>query len=332
MNSTIGSIANRLKNASETRVGKRILKSLKLALTLMIVSYLSYQLYSIGWINLWSSLPQTPWFYVLWFVMYLQLPLIESLIYRGIWGISAAACMPALLRKKVLNQDVAGYSGEFYYYSWAGSYTGMSKSDIMGAIKDNNIASGFAATTASIITIGLLLLTGNIPLFKKISSFDLTHLLLFVLLLLILTFIVVYFRKAVLSLSSGHVLNIFGIHLIRNIGVFGLQVLQWWVVFPSAPLSVWATMLAIIVVTSRLPFIPAKDWAAAGAILGISGFLDAPESVIAGLLLVHAGLNHGANFLVFSLSSLWGHYQNAPERVRSTDTVQSSETKPSPYK
>ena len=322
MISKIDLISTYLRNASETQVGKRLLQASKFAFTLAVLSYLSYQTYSIGWINLWHSLPQTLWFYILWLIMYLQLPLTESLIYCNIWNISYIECTPALLRKKVLNQDVAGYSGEFYYYAWAKSHAGIGEDNILGAIKDNNIASGFAATTASLITIGLFLLTESIPVSEVFTGRDLGYALLFAALFFSLATIILYFRKSVFSLSSTLIYKIFTIHIVRNTGVFGLQVAQWWVVFPSAPLSVWATMLAIVIVASRLPFIPAKDWAAMSAILGISSFLDAPESVIAGLLLVHAGLNHGANFLVFSLLRFLGYYQNtSAKRVKNNSNT-----------
>lgn len=298
-------LKTRLHALARTPRGRQLLKGARWTFIIAILAFLAYQLVGIGWGELWASLPRTPWFYVLWAVLYFQLPLIESLIYRALWRLPVRYGLPVLLRKRVLNNDVAGYSGEFYLYAWARKEVQASASRIMGAVKDNAIASSLGSTLAAVITLAAFVAAGQIALVDLIDNQDPVYVTIGLLVAACLVALLVVFRRTVFTLSLRELMALFGTHLGRNLAVYGLQILQWWVVFPEAPLHVWATMLAVIIVTTRLPFLPAKDWAAMSAILGMSAVLDAPEAVIAGLLLVHSGLNHATNFILFALASAW---------------------------
>lgn len=155
------------------------------------------------------------------------------------------------------------------------------------------------------MTLTLFVATGQLLLSDLIEVDNYLALLLSFATLLVIGLLFFVFRDKVLTLPLASVVAITSVHTFRNGFAFVLQILQWWVVYPEAPLSVWATMLAVMIVTSRLPFIPAKDLTAIGMILGLSSFLDAPADVISGLLLSHAALNHGANFAVMGVSSFW---------------------------
>lgn len=138
----------------EHPVANRIKKYIRTAFQVGILSFLGYQLYEIGIANVLSSLPVTPLFYLLFLVNYFSLPLFELFIYRKRWDLPARMIFPVFLRKKVLNMDVVGYSGEVYLYVWMKKKLQEGLKDPFLLIKDNNILSSVAST---FITLVLLL-------------------------------------------------------------------------------------------------------------------------------------------------------------------------------
>jgi len=74
-------------------------------------------------------------------------------------------------------------------------------------------------------------------------------------------------------------------------------------VLPEAPLRVWATILVVGTVTNRIPFLPATDLLALGAVLGMTHLLEASAAVLAGMLVVRSVLDRTANAVLFVLTS-----------------------------
>lgn len=315
------SLRNRMRTFAETRAGKLALKVIRWTFVAGILGFLGLQLTSIGWEKVWQSLPRTAWFYVLWAAIYLQLPLVEALIYRALWGLPLQHGLPVLLRKRVLNTDVVGYSGDVYLYAWAQQVASLPKNRVLGAVKDNAIASSLGSTLASILMLVGFLFAGEIALVDLIDNQDPLYAVGGIVLVVVVVTLLLVFRRTVFSLSLHEVLGLFGTHVGRMAGVFVLQILQWWVVFPEAPFQVWATMLAVMIVTTRVPLMPAKDLAAMGAILGITDLLAAPEAVIAGLLIARSALDRITNFVLFGVSTLWErvHSPNLTEEVGEAD-------------
>ncbi|WP_103029246.1 hypothetical protein [Salinibacter altiplanensis] len=299
------SLRERFRVFADTRVGSLALKAVRWMFIAGILAFLGTQLTSIGWGKVWRSLPQTPWFYVLWAAIYLQLPGVEALIYRALWNLPLRHGLPVLLRKRVLNTDVVGYSGDVYLYAWAQQVARVPQDRVLGAVKDNAIASSLGSTLASILMLAGFLFTGQIALVDLVDNQDPIYAVGGLALVVVVVVLLVAFRRTVFSLSLREVLGLFGTHVGRMTGVFVLQILQWWVVFPEAPFQVWATMLVVMTVTTRIPLMPAKDLAAMGAILGITNLLSAPEAIIAGLLIARSALDRITNFVVFGVSSLW---------------------------
>lgn len=312
------SLRDRLRAFSDTRLGALTLKVLRWTFIAGILAFLGVQLTSIGWGEVWKSLPRTPWFYVLWAAIYLQLPVVETLIYRTLWGLPLRHGLPVLLRKRVLNTDVVGYSGDVYLYAWAQQVASVPKNRVLGAVKDNAIASSLGSTLASILMLAGFLFAGQIALVDLVDNQDPVYAIGGIVLVVVVVVLLVVFRRTVFSLSVSEVLGLFGTHVGRMGGVFVLQILQWWVVFPEAPFQVWATMLVVMTVTTRVPLMPAKDLAAMGAILGMTDLLNAPEAVIAGLLIARSALDRVANFVLFAVSSLWER-AHGPELVEEVE-------------
>jgi len=312
------SLRDRVRAFADTERGALILKGLRWTFIAGILAFLGVQLTSIGWGDVWQSLPRTPWFYVLWAAIYLQLPVVETLIYRVLWGLPLRHGLPVLLRKRVLNTDVVGYSGDVYLYAWAQQVASVPKNRVLGAVKDNAIASSLGSTLASILMLAGFLFAGQIAVVDLVDNQDPVYAVGGIVLVVVVVVLLAVFRRTVFSLSLNEVLGLFGTHVGRMTGVFVLQILQWWVVFPEAPFQVWATMLVVMTVTTRVPLMPAKDLAAMGAILGMTDLLNAPEAVIAGLLIARSALDRVANFVLFAVSSVWER-THGPELIEEVE-------------
>lgn len=299
-------LTTRAKAFARTRRGRRWAKIARGAFILGVLAWLAYQLSGIGWGEVWASRPRTPWFYVLWLGLYLQLPLVEAFIYRALWGLPLREGLWPILRKRALNQDVVSYSGEAYFFVWARQRLALSDGKIAGTLKDNAIASSLGTWAAAALLIGVFLFTGQIVLADLVGEQDPLYVAAGVVLGAVVIGLGIRFRRTLFTLPPRVVLGLFGVHVGRFVLIaYVLQILQWWVVLPEAPLSVWATMLAVMTIINRIPLIPAKDLVGIGAILGMTQLLAASEAVIAAMLLMRSALDKGLNLLLFGALSVW---------------------------
>lgn len=301
---SIPNLWERLKAFLKTERGKTLLKYLRYGVTLGIGGYLIYQLSTIGWKNVWTSLPTTPWFYATVVAMYITLPLFESLIFRALWWMRVHDSLPVLFRKRVLNNDVLGYSGEVYLFLWAKKRLGLPEKRLFGTIKDNAIMSSFASWSAVVVLLTGLIYSGllNLDEIGAVAG-DLSMVIAAIAVLIVLVALAILFRKSVFTLDRKALAGLLGTHVSRFLLGYVLQVVQWWVVLPDVPFSVWAKMLALQVLIRRFPFMPAADLVAMMAILQMIGYMDVPQEIIAAMITVRLALDKAANFGVFLLTS-----------------------------
>jgi hypothetical protein len=270
-----------------------------------VLIWLGYELFGIGWQEVWAALPATPWFYVAWLGLYLQLPLVEALIYRALWKLPLRESLFPLLHKRTLNQDVVTLLGEAFFFAWARRRLALPDGQIAGTLKDNIIASSLAAWTAIVL---LLLLTGQLLLTTVVAARDPLYLVAFAAATVLVVALGLRFRRTLLTLRPRAVLALFAVHLGRFLLlVYLLQILQWWVVVPEAPLSLWATMLVVITVVSRVPFLPARDLVGIGAILGTPIVPGMLEASVAAMLLVRTALDKLCNLALWAASGGYTH-------------------------
>ncbi|ARA93920.1 MAG: hypothetical protein D6685_15525 [Bacteroidetes bacterium] len=302
----------RLDAFARTDRGRLTLKAGRLLFVAAVVTLLAYQLTTIGWRDVLTSLPTTPWFYVIYGMLYFLLPVFEAGIYHRLWRLPVRALFPVLIRKRVLNNDVVGYSGEVYLYLWARKRLAGGERFAFHSIKDNAIASSVASTAALILLVGGFLLTGQVALVDLIGNRDPLYIAFGLVALGVLAALGLRFRKTIFTLPIRTVLLLAGIHLMRFLLMYTLQVVQWWVVLPEAPLRVWATILVVGTLMSRIPLVPARDLLSLGAMLGVSGLLDASQAVIAGMLVVRSGLDKLLNVGLFTLTAWWDRRHGRP--------------------
>lgn len=286
-----------------TERGRMVLKVARLVLVAGIIGLLIAQLTGIGWRSILTSLPTTPWFYVIFVVMYFLLPVFEVAIYSRLWPVRVFELLRVLVRKRVLNNEVVGYSGELYLYFWARKRAGVGDRRAFACVKDNAIASSFASTTALVLIVTGFVLGGQVVLVDVIGQRNVLYVLIALGGFVVIALAATRFHRTLFSLGAGVAAALFGTHLLRFILIYSLQMLQWYVVLPEAPLSVWATILVVSTLTSRIPFLPARDLFAIGAVLGVSHLLDASQATIAGMLMTRSALDKLLNVTLFATTS-----------------------------
>lgn len=332
----ISSHKARWSRFAKSRAGRRTLKALRWTVTAAIVGFLGYKLLGIGWTELWNSLPRTPWFYLIFVAIYFTLPTFESLVYGRLWKLPARTTLPAMIKKRVLNVDVVGYSGEVYLYMWARRHVDRSDRELAHMVKDYNIVSSIASTLVAVGLLIVFVVIGQVPLPEAWLAHDLTYVVAAVAAIALVTGLTVHFRRAILMLPGRTLLALFGLHVGRLLFVMGLQVAQWAVVLPEVPLSTWCTFLAVQIVVSRVPFLPSRDLVFAGAGMELARAVKVSSSAVAGMLLVHTILSKIANFTLFTLLSVRDRRLRAaeagaePAEVLSPDEVLEAEREGEP--
>ena len=293
-----------LRAWARTPRGQQVLKIGRYGLTAAVIGFLVYQLATIGWGDVARSIPTEPWFYVLWAIAYVRLPVIEMFIYRRVWKKSRLALLYAFLRKRALNADVVGYSGEVYLLAWARKAVPEPPDRLWKAIKDNLIMSSLCSVgTAVVMLLGLALSglldpwLGGTWGWYAFGAVVVTTLIIALL---------VQFRSTVFSFPLSVIAWMGGWHSARFLMGYVLSVTMWWVVLPEVPMATWALLLTLFILTDRIPIIPSRDLLFVGVSLELSATMGVPEAALAGLLLTQTVLGKIVNFIFFlSLPIYW---------------------------
>lgn len=291
---------------ANSRRGEWILWTLRQGVTAAVAGYLIYRMATIGWLEIWQSMPRTPWFYIIFAGMYFILPIFQSLIFSLIWGRSPLELFPPSLKKRVYNKDVLSYSGDVYLYFWARDRVrDWTDRELIHAIKDNAIVSSVAST---IVAFGLLagfLFSGYVALPDSIAQHEILYLIGGLIVIGVVIAVGVNFRSMVFGLSGQVLASIFGLHIARLFAVMTLQILEWEVVVPEVDLEIWFTFLSLQIITSRIPFLPSRDLIFMAAGIELAGAVQVSKAAIAGVLGVHSVLDKSINLLSFFAVSAW---------------------------
>ena len=275
-----------------------------------ILGIIVYQLYLIGWQEVIRSLPTQPLFYILFFVLYLTLPTAEVFIYQQVWKVKKWESFKAFLTKRVYNDEVMGYSGEFYLFMWGRRFLDKKDTEILKNVRDNNILSSVTSNMMAFILVGVLVFAGIINIEDLVDDVNLVYLVTGILIFVVFIVLFVQFRRYLFALSLKKSIIVFSIYLIRFMIHHGLLIVQWAVVIPDTPLSIWFTFLAIIIVVNRIPFIPSRDLVFMWAGIELSRALNMATAAVAGMLLVSSALKKITNLILFLLIN---YYSKDPE-------------------
>lgn len=256
--------------------------------TLAMLGGLAHELLGSGLHGLEQSVPRNPLFYVTFIALYFIPPLADFLIFRRLWGIPAAGLI-ALIKKRIANDVVLGYSGEAYFYAWARARTHLVAAPF-GAVKDVSILSAIAGNAVTLAMIAIAL-----PVGRNLIPHDMVRYVygsLAVIFGTSLPFLI--FSRKVFSLPRADLWAVFGIHCLRLVGGAFFLALAWALAMPSVPLGIWVFLSAGRMLFSRLPLLPNKDLLFANFAILMIGQDQALSELIAftaaAVLLLHAVL------------------------------------------
>ncbi len=298
-------------------------------LVVAIIGIIIYQMFEIGWMEVLTSLPTHPVFYILFVVLYLSLPIAEIFIYQQVWKVRKWESFKAFLTKRVYNEEVMGYSGEFYLFMWARKYLDKEDAEVLKNVRDNNILSSVCSNSVAFSLVGILIFFGIINLDDIVGDVNLVYVAAAVVILAVFIGLFIQFRRYLFDLSLKKAAIVFSIYFVRFIIHHGLLIVQWAVVIPNTPLSIWFLFLAIIIVVNRIPFIPSRDLVFMWAGIELSRALNMATAAVAGMLLVTSALRKITNLSLFLLIS---YYSKDPEiqRIREQKSMFGLSGKPDP--
>lgn len=281
-----------------------LLKSLQFLFMAAVVLFLASKLTDVGWNEVWSALPTTPWFYIIFVVMFFAFPVAELLVYRLMWKVDFKGQFGVFVRKRVYNYAVLSYSGEAYMAFWARRRLDIRDRVIFSTIKDSNILSGLASNSFTVVMLAIFFMTGQLSIITDADPGYTSYLVLAVLVGVILVPVVLRFRKHIISLEPEIAKKVFLIHFIRMITLLLLQTLQWSVVLPEVPFNMWFLFLTAQLVLTRVPFLPNTDLLVAGLGLTLMGYVDAPQATLASMFLAAGALSQVMNLGAFLATSV----------------------------
>lgn len=299
------SIPGKISAFFKSEQGKTFQKWAERVINAAIFVWLVYQLTNIGWLDVWHSLPTEPLFYLLFLLLFLQLPLFEVLIYRITWIFNALRSVPIFILKRVYNKDVLGYSGELYFYMWAKDHLHLPGKDIFKTIKDNNIISSVASTLVSAGLLAVFVYADLINLEKWLNNQNKIYFAAGLLVLGVIVFLFIKFRHYVISMPLKTAFQIFGIQTFRLLLGQFMNLMLFYVVLPEVPIQIWFIYLAVSIILSRIPFLPSKDFIFAGIGISLAGPLPIPQDAVAGIMIALGALNKISGFIAYGVTKLF---------------------------
>lgn len=291
-----GSLAPNLAGAAEDLAGLEPVKTLKsrwpvviaALLTAAMIVGLARQLLGSGLTGLSSATPHSWAYYLVFFLLYLAPPIGDYAIFRKLWHIPVEG-LAALMKKRIANEVVLGYSGEAYFYAWARSRAQLVAAPF-GAVKDVMILSAMAGNVMTLIMTALAL-----PFAYSVLPPEYARTLLIgipVVIVMCLPFLI--FSRRVFSLDRKTLWWVFWVHAARLSAGCLLIAMAWHFALPGVAIGTWLILSATRMMVSRLPFVPNKDLVFSTvtiAVLGATNELSNLMAFTAALtLLVHVAL------------------------------------------
>jgi hypothetical protein len=296
-------VINFWKNFSSSPRAQLMKKLFRRGAIVFIIAVIIYQIIDIGVGEVISNLPTQPLFYCIFFVLYLTLPTAEVLIYRQIWPIKKWLLFKAFLRKRVYNDEVMGYSGEFFLFMWARKNLSESDKEILKNIRDSNIISAVSSNLVTVALISVLVFADIINLEEFIGNVDLVYIITLMVVVIVIAALIFQFRKYIFALPFKTSIIIFMIYITRFILHNGLMIVLWAVVMPEIPLTTWFIFVGIMIIVNRIPILPSRDLIFMLAGIELSRVLNMTTAAVAGMLLVYSALKKITNLIIFLLLS-----------------------------
>lgn len=317
-----------MSTKSEEKNWKTYLKKgVRYLLQAGIIGYLAYKLYDIGLAKVIDSLPLNPLFYLLFFLIYFSLPVSEIFIYGIKWNFRDFRAFLVFVQKKVLNTDVLGYSGEFYLFYWAKDKLKIPAVEAMKFIKDNNILSSISSTFISVVLLIFFLNQGYINPEEYIPHIENRLTYVWIAIGIIVVGVLIYqFRNYILSISLREAATISGIYTGRLILTNLIQIIQYKIAEPNVPWAVWFSLMAVQIMSTRIPFLPSRDVLYVSVAIEMSVALNVPETQLVGVLTANLMLKKLIGAISFLVSSFTQNQLPVNPRSIDPDEIEQAES------
>lgn len=265
--------------------------------TMAMIIGLARELLGSGLKGLQHAVPTSPLFYVAFIALYISAPLGDFIIFRRLWRIPLEG-LAALMKKRIANDVVLGYSGDAYFYAWARQRASMIAAPF-GAVKDVAILSAMAGNFITLVSIAAAAPFAVAALSQgQIRDIGVSAV---IVVLMSLPFLIL--SKRVFSLPRYTLWWIFAVHCTRLLAGSLAIALAWHFGMPGVSLGTWLVLSAARMLVGRLPLVPNKDLLFANfaiLLIGEGTALSSLVAIVSALtLLVHVAL-----ICVFSVDAL----------------------------
>lgn len=294
----IAAIKERLQQFVRSPAGRWAARVFRWGLLSAIILWLGYNLREVGWQAFWQHLPTQPLFYLFFVMLYLSVPVANIVIYRYTWQFDVWRNLSAFIKKRILNTDVVGYSGEIYFFTWARKHIELPDLRIGETIRDYNILSALASNSRAVIFLGIFSYWANDEVVMWLGTADPIYMILAGVVVLVAIPIVIRFRKYIFVTPFETAKVIFGIHFLRLAIGTALQIMMWAVVIPGVALTTWIIYSAVSILVSFIP-VSNKKLIFVGVGVEMSAGLGIPKEAMMGLLLTVAALEKILNFVLY---------------------------------
>ena len=244
-----------------------------------------------------AMLPTTAGFWLLYWIYYLQGPLLDWVIFRHLWNVPFWSGITALMRKLVSNELVLSYLGEAQFYAWVRARANLSAAPF-GAIKDVAILSALIGNAATVIMLAIawpLVSAGNFGASTKSVFISLG-------VVLLISCGILIFRKKLFSLDRHELWFISSIHAFRIVVFIAFSAFLWHLVLPEVSVGLWMMLATLRMLVSRLPLLPNKDI----IFTGVAVFLLGRDLEVAALMTMMAAVTLASHILVGVVTGIIG--------------------------
>jgi hypothetical protein len=266
-------------------------------LTLAMIAGLARQLLGSGLAGLQEAAPTSWAYYVAFALLYIAPPTGDYIIFRRLWNIPFEG-FGALIRKRIANEVLFGYSGDAYFYAWARARAKMVAAPF-GAVKDVTILSAIAGNITTLVMTALALPFA----YEALPTRYYTGLIIGIPVVIAMCLPFLIFSRRVFSLDRGTLWWIFLVHCGRLSAGCLLIAFAWHFGMPGVGIGAWLILSAARMLVSRLPFVPNKELVFANIAIGLLGSGNELSSLMAFtaalILVVHVVF--AAGFAVQSL-------------------------------
>jgi len=278
---------------------RNVRRAFSLAFILVIGTILYRQLAGTDWRTVLRSLPASPWFYLLFLSRFFLQPVVEVLCYTAVWGVNLFRHFGVFLVKLVMNTSVAGMSGDMYFLLWAVRTLRIGYRKALSGVKDVTLLSAAAANTVAVFVLGGYLMFGDLTLMQKVRPQVLGIIIGVTLAAAVLSLLVIAFRGKVLGIGTGTMWRVIGYHVVRSGGNLVLLGFQWTAGLPGSVFTAWISLLVVDLLTSRTPFIPAREFLFLSLALAMADTIDAPQAQVTAMFLADTAMRQA--FVIPSL-------------------------------